>query len=123
MDDTLVFWTGTMDQLETFVQHINTLHETLKFTYEASEQSIQFLDLVFYKGNHFKKTNTLDLKCHTKKPETGQFLHRTSCHPQPVFDGFLRGEFLRYARNNNNLETFNVEFFQEQTIRQGIQQH
>ena len=82
MDDTLVFWKGSMEQLETFIQHINTLHKTLKFTYEASNHSIQFLDLVIYKGKRFEETGILDIKCHTKKTETGQFLHRSSCHPQ-----------------------------------------
>ena len=56
MDDTLVFWKGSMEQLETFIRHINTLRKTLKFTYEASNHSIQFLDLVIYiKGNVSKK--------------------------------------------------------------------
>ena len=36
------------------------------------------LDLVIYKGKQFEKTGTLDIKCHTKKTETGQFLHRSS---------------------------------------------
>lgn len=121
MDDTLVFWTGSFEELEAFVKHINTLHETLKFTYEASEHSIQFLDLVIYKGDRFKTTNILDIKCHTKKTETGQFLHRSSCHPQSVFDGFLRGEILRYARNNNNLNTFEEKksFFKEKLSKRG----
>ena len=83
MDDTFVFWTGSLAQLEDFIQFINTLHGSLKFTYEASVQSIQFLDLVIYKGKRFDETGILDIKCHTKKTETGQFLHRSSCHLNP----------------------------------------
>ena len=98
MNDTLVFWTGSLAQLEDFIQFINTLHGSLKFTYEASVQSIQFLDLVIYKGKRFDETGILTIKCHTKKTETGQFLHRSSCHPQPVFDGFPRSEIIRYAK-------------------------
>ena len=57
----------------------------------------------------------MGIKCHTKKTETMQFLHRSSCHPKPVFDGFLKGEIVRYIRNNNNLDTFVEEkrFFME----------
>ncbi|XP_072017043.1 uncharacterized protein [Amphiura filiformis] len=95
MDDTLVFWTGSLEDLQTFVQQVNTFHDTLKFTYEDSEDTIQFLDLVIYKGKRFKEKGILDIKCHTKKTETGQFLHRSSCHPQPVFDGFIRAEVMR----------------------------
>ncbi len=121
MDDTLVFWTGSLQQLKDFVNEINTLHETLKFTYEASETSIQFLDLVLYKGTRFKETGILDIKCHTKKTETGQFLHRTSSHPRSVFKGFLRGEIMRYARNNNNIDTFREkkEFFMQKLTNRG----
>ena len=121
MDDTLVFWTGSMEQLETFVQHINTLHGKLKFTYEASDHSVQFLDLVIYKGKRFEETGVLDIKCHTKKTETGQFLHRSSCHPQPVFDGFILGEIIRYVKNNNNFDTFaeKKSFFTEKLSARG----
>ena len=74
MDDTLVFWTGSLSQLEDFIQFINTLHGSLKFTYEASVQSIQFLDLVIYKGKRFDETGILDIKCHTKKKRYGTIL-------------------------------------------------
>jgi len=106
MDDTLVIWTGSFQQLEAFIQHINTLHMSLKLTYEASADSIQFLDLVVYKGKRFQETGILDIKCHTKKTKTGQFLHRSSCHPGAVFEGFLREEIIRYAKTNNNYDTF-----------------
>jgi hypothetical protein len=121
MDDTLVFWTGSLEQLEAFVQHINTLHASLKFSYEASEHSVQFLDLVVYKGKRFEETGVPDIKCHTKKTETGQFLHRSSCHPQPVFDGFLRGEIIRYAKNNSYFKTFEEkkDFFMKKLSARG----
>ncbi|XP_072046859.1 uncharacterized protein [Amphiura filiformis] len=121
MDDTLVFWTGSLEDLQTFVQQVNTFHDTLKFTYEDSEDTIQFLDLVIYKGKRFKEKGILDIKCHTKKTETGQFLHRSLCHPQPVFDGFVRAEVMRYARNNNNYETFleKKDFFMEKLSTRG----
>ena len=111
MDNTLGFWTGSLAQLEDFIQFINTLHGSLKFTYEASVQSIQFLDLVMYKGKRFDETGILDIKCHTKKTETGLFLHRSSCHQQPVFD------------DNNILDTFveKKDFFMEKTLSQRVQ--
>ena len=78
MDDTLVFLTGSIQELEDLVKTANTLHPTLKITHEVSTETIQFLDLVIYKGERFKSTGILDIKCHTKKTETGQYLHRTS---------------------------------------------
>ena len=58
--DTLVFWTGSLAQLEDFIQFINTSTFTGLWNSplidEASVQSIQFLDLVIYtKGNDLMK--------------------------------------------------------------------
>ena len=48
-------------------------------------------------------------------------MHRSSCHPQPVFGGFRRGEIIRYAKNNNNLDTFveKKDFFMEKLSVRG----
>ena len=129
MNHTLVFWTGSLAQLEDFIQFINSLHGSVKFTYEASVQSIQFLDLVIYKGKRFDERGFLDIKCHTKKTEIEHFLHRSSCHPLPVFDGFLRGEIIsvmqkkkkKKKKKKNNLDTFveKKDFFMEKLSARG----
>ena len=76
---------------------------------------------MIYKGKRFEETGILDIKCHTKKTETGQFLHRSFCHPQPVFEGFLKGEIIRYIKNNNNEDTFEDKksFFKEKLLARG----
>ena len=85
---------------------MNQLHPTLKFTYEASKTSIDYLDLTIFKGKRFRETGILDTKVYTKPTETYQFLHRTSSHPPHVFKAFIFGETLRYARNTNNEDDF-----------------
>ena len=121
MDDTLVFFTASIQELEDLVKTANTLHPTLKIIYEVSTETIQFLDLVIYKGERFKSTGILDIKCHTKKTETGQYLHRTSSHPESVFRGFLKGECTRIARNNSCNDTFKEKqsFFTEKLETRG----
>ena len=121
MDDTLVFFTASIQELEDLVKTANTLHPTLKITHEVSTETIQFLDLVIYKGERFKSTGILDIKCHTKKTETGQYLHRTSSHPESVFRGFLKGECTRIARNNSCNDTFKEKqsFFTEKLETRG----
>jgi hypothetical protein len=106
MDDTILFWEGSMMQLEHFIARINTLHDTLTFTYVASHTEIQFLDLVIYKGNRFKASNILDIKCFTKPTETWCYLDRASSHSPSIFPGFIRGELIRYVRNSNNPESY-----------------
>ena len=67
IDDIFIIWTGTEDQLQTFLQNINKIHPTIKFTYESDSQELTFLDMTVYKGPNFKTTNTLDIKTHIKK--------------------------------------------------------
>ena len=76
---------------------------------------------MIYKGKRFEETDILDIKCHTKKTGTGQFLHRSSCHLQPIFEGFLKGEIIRYVKNNNNEDTFKDKksFFKEKLLARG----
>ena len=53
VNNTLVFWTGSLEQQKDCVPFVNTLHRRLKFSYEASVQSIQFLDLAL--GTDWKR--------------------------------------------------------------------
>ena len=103
MDDSWVAWGGSLAELDEFIEKINKLSETIKFTYTASETEVQFLDLMIYKGERFRTTNVLDIKCYTKPMETWCYLDRKSCHNPSVFKGFIRGELIRYARNTSNL--------------------
>ena len=106
MDDSLLAWEGTMIELDQFIKDINELHDNIKFTYEASHTEIQFLDLTIYKGERFKSSNILDIKCFTKPTETWCYLDRASCHSPNVFQGFIKGEFIRYIRNSSNQKSY-----------------
>ena len=106
MDDSILMWRGSMKELEEFIARMNELHPSLKFTYTASYNEIQFLDLIIYKGERFRTLNILDVRCFTKPTETWCYLDRSSCHSPSVFRGFIKGELIRYARNSNNLETY-----------------
>ena len=81
MDDSLLFYKGTENQLEELISKINQLHESLKFTYTCSKEEIQFLDLIIYKGERFRTSNILNVKSYTKPTETFCYLDRSSCHP------------------------------------------
>ena len=121
MDDALVTWKGTMEELDLFVEEINLLHKTLQFTYTASKESITFLDLEIYKGDRFKESNILDIRCHTKETETWGYLERDSCHNPAVFKAFMKGELIRYARNSSNRQSYDLkkENFLDKLIERG----
>ena len=56
---------------------------------------------VIFKGPHFDSTGLLDVRTHFKPTETFQYTHFSSCHPASCKKGFVKGEALRYLRNNS----------------------
>jgi hypothetical protein len=49
IDDVFVVWTNSRDDLEDFVEHLNTRLPTIKFSLEISENEIAFLDTLVKK--------------------------------------------------------------------------
>ena len=49
-DDILVIFDGNLEDFKTLIDKLNQSHPTLKFTYEASTTSINYLDLTIFKG-------------------------------------------------------------------------
>ena len=123
-DDILVIYHGTTEDFQHLIEQLNRMHPTLKFTYEASNISINYLDLTIFKSKSFQTTGILDTKVYRKPTETYQYLHRKSSHPPHVFNAFIYGECLRYARNTNNLEDFRktVQNFSRKLLNRGYSQ-
>ena len=63
--------------LKSFINHLNSSHETIKFTSDQSRDSISFLDVEVSMGEGGFLTT--DLFC--KPTDTHQYLHKKSCHP------------------------------------------
>ena len=106
IDDIFLLWTGSPDQLKSFTSQINTIHPTIKFTYEQSEKELTFLDVVVYKGPQFATTGLLDVKTHIKPTNKQLYVHKTSYHPDSVKTVIPKGEAQRYLRSNTREETF-----------------
>ena len=49
VDDTLSSWSHGLDNLQKFLDHINSLHPSIKFTFEVQkdDKTIPFLDVLF----------------------------------------------------------------------------
>ncbi len=120
-DAILILYDSTLVNFKSLIQTMNQLHPTLKFTFEASDTSINYLDLTIFKGTRFKEIGILDTKVYTKPTEAYQYLPKTSSHPWRVFKAFIYGETLRYARNTNNEDDFliKVNNFSEKLITRG----
>ena len=78
IDDILFFWTGTIDELDNFLSHINNQHTHIKFTAEfnATTKQVPFLDTMVSVNEGVISTDLY------KKPTAvAQYLLPSSCHP------------------------------------------
>ena len=115
IDDIMVIWTHSKESLENFLFALNHFHPSLRYTYNFSEKSTDFLDLTIYKGPHFSQSNTLDTKTYQKDRNLYQYLHFNSNHPRNSHKSIITGECVRYVRTNTTRETFDcmVALFKE----------
>ena len=80
IDDIFMVWTHGEDKLEDFINHINSLHSTIKFTHEFSKSHISFLDVTVSLDNNNKISKDLFVKW----TDIHQYLLHISCHPSHI---------------------------------------
>ena len=94
IDDIFLIWTHGEDSLKEFVNYLNNLHSTIKFTAETSTESINFLDTIVKLDNQRNLITTL----YNKPTDTHLFLHHSSAHPESVTQKGPYGQYLRIRR-------------------------
>ena len=102
--DVFIIWTYGKDKLEDFLNYINGVHETIKFTAEYSTTEVALLDTLVYKLNR-----NLATKVYDKKTDNKMYLHYSSAHPRSQKDAVPYSLFIRYKR----VCTENRYFFME----------
>ena len=93
IDDVFFIWTHGEEKLCSFVEYINSYHQTIKFTTEKSRDSVSYLDVLVSRKGRALET---DLYC--KSTDTHQYLQRSSCHPWHVKKAIPYGQALRIRR-------------------------
>jgi hypothetical protein len=85
VDDVLVLFRHSEEDLRTFFEFINSLRNSIKFTLETEEGgSLPYLDLWV-----MKTEGRLRFSVYRKDTHSGRYLNRTSCHPRSVFRGLV----------------------------------
>ena len=101
-DDIFMVWTHGEEKLNEFMAHINSSHNTIKFTHEFSELSISFLDVTVLLDNN----NQISTDLYVKSTDTHQYLLHTSCHPYHVKKSIPFSLALRIRRICSTAEKF-----------------
>ena len=71
LGDIFLIWESGVEELRQFFQYLNSIHQTIKFTYEFSTEEINFLDTTVY-------IDKITIKIKTKlyiKPTEGNFFY------------------------------------------------
>ena len=100
IDDIFYIWTHGEEQLNLFLKDLYEFHPNLKFTYQMSQNSFDFLDLhVSLRGDvHIKPTDA----------HQHQFLHYKSSHPSHIKDLITFSQALSISRLYSSQNGFNA---------------
>ncbi|GJQ72861.1 hypothetical protein Trydic_g1510 [Trypoxylus dichotomus] len=81
VDDTFVIWPHGQEEINGFLQHLNGLEESIKFTMVLQVNNrIRFQDVL----EHKQSDGTLRTTVYKKPTHTGQYLHFEFNHPHNV---------------------------------------
>ena len=94
IDDIFLVWTNGEESLKRFIDYLNSLHDTIKFTHEMSYSQIDFLDTTVKFGQDRGLITTL----FNKPTDTHLYLEYSSAHPQSVLTKGPFGQYLRLRR-------------------------
>jgi hypothetical protein len=95
IDDGFFYWSMGLENLQKFMEYMNTQHPTIKFTFEISQIEIPFLDtLVRIDPTTRKMYTTL----YSKPTDTHSYVHFTSSHNKSTLTKSPFGQFLRLRR-------------------------
>ncbi|KAL8621990.1 hypothetical protein ACOMHN_035518 [Nucella lapillus] len=93
IDDIFVLWRHSDEDLEQFIDHLNSFHPTITFTSESSSSKISFLDIEIS-----LKDGYLHSGLFTKPTDAHGYLSPRSCHPGHVHKSSPYSQFPRLRR-------------------------
>ncbi|XP_069599301.1 uncharacterized protein [Ranitomeya imitator] len=104
IDDIIIIWSGTSDELGAFIEELNNNCWNIKLTTTFSTISVDFLDLRVSMDQ-----NRIVTTLFRKQTATNNLLHFESFHPSHLRRGIPKGQFLRLRRNCTRTEDFCME--------------
>ncbi|XP_041417050.1 uncharacterized protein LOC121393214 [Xenopus laevis] len=97
IDDLLLIWAGSPDDLLSFNESLNSLESPIKLTMSFDPQEIHYLDVTI-----FKEGNNLGTTLYKKPTDRNSLIYASSHHPPHMSRGVLYSQFLRVVRNNSD---------------------
>ena len=101
IDDVFCIWQHGPTELAKFITHLNKVHQSIKFTVEKSNISINFLDTNVRVCNE-----GLETTLYVKPTDRNNYLPFDSAHPMHCRKGLPYGQFLRIRRICSSQDEF-----------------
>ncbi|CAJ0958429.1 unnamed protein product [Ranitomeya imitator] len=98
IDDILMVWQGSEQDLLTFLDILNNNTMNIKLTCKYSQVSLDFLDIQITKGSD----GLLETNVFRKDTAVNSLLHASSSHPKSLIEGIPTGQFIRIKRICSN---------------------
>ena len=102
IDDIFFIWEHGELELQNFLDYLNGVHPTIKFTSEHSSEKVNFLDVWAVK----REDGYLITDLYSKPTDSNNYLHYRSAHPSHCKRGIPFGQFLRLGRICTERESF-----------------
>ena len=94
IDDIFYIWQHGQKELDIFIKHLNSVHDTIEFTSEISTKSVNFLDTVV----RISSDHRIETSLFVKPTDSASYLQFDSAHPRHCIRGIPYGQFLRICR-------------------------
>lgn len=105
IDDVIIFFSGSEEELLNFHAYVNRLNENLKLSLEYNTKVINFLDLQISKDNE----GFLHTSIFRKSTDRNTVLHANSFHPPWLIENIPYGQIQRLKRICDSEDDFQVQ--------------
>ncbi|XP_078523043.1 uncharacterized protein LOC144792069 [Lissotriton helveticus] len=103
IDDILVLWRGTKQELVERIQELNTRNPRIQFTYDVQDSKIHFLDIEIQKTSQGISTTV-----YRKATDVNNALHYSSAHPRNLKNHLPTSQLMRIKRISSDGEKCEV---------------
>ena len=102
IEDFFMTWIKSESELRHFLNEINQKHQSVKFDFKFSKESIEFLDTLVY----IDSKNRLQTTLYKKPTDCQNYLHAKSAHPFSLKKSIPYSQALRIKRICSTFEEY-----------------
>ena len=108
IDDIFLIWKSDQDSLINFINYLNNVVPSIKFTHEISAHSVNLLDTTVLKDNQ----GNISTDVYQKPTDTHPYLHWTSAHPPHLKRSIPYNQALRLRRICSSTDTLKKQIME-----------